>query len=117
MLMIFFLQGTRMEERLDDAINVLRNHAESQIGLSLLGPEYSSDLTAPPPLHSASHPAGLFIIGHLRYLTKLHNLNKFWFILIGRLHPGVVPSAHHIQSQPVTDVPVKIERLHTANSS
>lgn len=27
------LQGTRMEERLDDAINVLRNHAESQLGL------------------------------------------------------------------------------------
>nr|CAH7726181.1 unnamed protein product [Callosobruchus chinensis] len=25
--------GTRMEERLDDAINVLRNHAESQLGL------------------------------------------------------------------------------------
>ncbi|XP_077292562.1 transcription factor daughterless isoform X17 [Arctopsyche grandis] len=49
--------GTRMEERLDDAINVLRNHAESQIGLSLLGAEYSPDLTAPPPLHSAPHPA------------------------------------------------------------
>lgn len=29
----FVLQGTRMEERLDDAINVLRNHAESQLGL------------------------------------------------------------------------------------
>ncbi|XP_077292546.1 transcription factor daughterless isoform X3 [Arctopsyche grandis] len=83
--------GTRMEERLDDAINVLRNHAESQIGLSLLGAEYSPDLTAPPPLHSAPHPAG-------------------------RLHPGVVPSAHHLQSQSVTDVPVKIERLHSANS-
>jgi len=26
-------QGSRMEERLDDAINVLRNHAESQLGL------------------------------------------------------------------------------------
>lgn len=53
-----------MEERLDDAINVLRNHAESQIGLSLLGTEYSSDLTAPPPLHSAPHPAGKSIIDH-----------------------------------------------------
>lgn len=27
-----------MEERLDDAINVLRNHAESQIGLGQLPP-------------------------------------------------------------------------------
>ena len=32
-----------MEERLDDAINVLRNHAESQIGLHLgpVGPHGS----------------------------------------------------------------------------
>ncbi|XP_050077306.1 protein daughterless isoform X7 [Anopheles maculipalpis] len=29
------LQGSRMEERLDDAINILRNHCEPQVGVSL----------------------------------------------------------------------------------
>lgn len=50
---ILLVQGTRMEERLDDAINVLRNHAESQLGLHLgpVGPHgaiYSH--TSPPQL-------------------------------------------------------------------
>lgn len=31
-LFSLFVQGTRMEERLDDALNVLRNHCEPQIG-------------------------------------------------------------------------------------
>lgn len=35
---IAIFQGTRMEERLDDAINVLRNHAEPQITLGQLPP-------------------------------------------------------------------------------
>lgn len=45
-----------MEERLDDAINVLRNHAESQLGLvgqlpNNLAPHQMTQLgyTAPPP--------------------------------------------------------------------
>ncbi|XP_045483220.1 protein daughterless-like isoform X11 [Harmonia axyridis] len=42
--------GTRMEERLDDAINVLRNHAESQLGLGQLPPNFSSLGYAVPPL-------------------------------------------------------------------
>nr|XP_012139557.1 PREDICTED: transcription factor 12 isoform X6 [Megachile rotundata] len=56
------VQGTRMEERLDDAINVLRNHAESQLGLHLgpvgpHGPIYSH--TSPPQLDhlTSPHPA------------------------------------------------------------
>ncbi|CAL7941368.1 unnamed protein product [Xylocopa violacea] len=55
-------EGTRMEERLDDAINVLRNHAESQLGLHLgpvgpHGPIYSH--TSPPQLDhlTSPHPA------------------------------------------------------------
>lgn len=42
-----------MEERLDDAINVLRNHAESQLGLHLgsVGPHGSIySHTSPPQL-------------------------------------------------------------------
>lgn len=44
-----------MEERLDDAINVLRNHAESQLGLGQLPPnlaphQLSSLGYAVPPL-------------------------------------------------------------------
>lgn len=52
---VILLQGTRMEERLDDAINVLRNHAESQLGLGQLPPNLGpSQMTtlgyaAPPP--------------------------------------------------------------------
>lgn len=52
----FVLKGTRMEERLDDAINVLRNHAESQIGLGQLPNSLAqhqmtqlAGYTAPPP--------------------------------------------------------------------
>ncbi|XP_066601364.1 protein daughterless-like isoform X3 [Prorops nasuta] len=56
------LQGTRMEERLDDAINVLRNHAESQIALHLgpVGPHGSIySHTSPPQLDhlTSPHPA------------------------------------------------------------
>ncbi|XP_055633579.1 protein daughterless isoform X5 [Toxorhynchites rutilus septentrionalis] len=40
--------GTRMEERLDDAINILRNHCEPQVGVSL------SSLDASSPYGSAS---------------------------------------------------------------
>ena len=50
---ILLVQGTRMEERLDDAINVLRNHAESQLGLHLgpVGPHGSIySHTSPPQL-------------------------------------------------------------------
>ncbi|XP_065168432.1 protein daughterless isoform X2 [Atheta coriaria] len=49
------LQGTRMEERLDDAINILKNHAESQINMGQLPPTLTgTQMTslggyAPPP--------------------------------------------------------------------
>lgn len=52
--------GTRMEERLDDAINVLRNHAESQLtmaGTSGAGPfttEKLPSLDGSYPLHDSS---------------------------------------------------------------
>lgn len=41
-------QGTRMEESLDDALNILRNHCEPQVGVSL------SSLDASSPYGSAS---------------------------------------------------------------
>lgn len=34
-LFLVYLQGTRMEERLDDALNVLRNHCEPQLGIQM----------------------------------------------------------------------------------
>ncbi|XP_053693072.1 protein daughterless isoform X2 [Sabethes cyaneus] len=54
--------GTRMEERLDDAINILRNHCEPQVGVSL------SSLDGSSPYGSASGAgiggsAGSSIIG------------------------------------------------------
>lgn len=50
----FLLQGTRMEERLDDAINVLRNHAENQA--ASLHPLASSTT---PGLLPQSHSNGI----------------------------------------------------------
>ncbi|XP_034951866.1 protein daughterless isoform X15 [Chelonus insularis] len=87
--------GSRMEERLDDAINVLRNHAESQLGLHLgpVGPHgglYSH--TSPSQLdHLASpHPA----------VTVAQPQGSY---------PGLAPT-------PDTDGSIKIERLPVSNA-
>ncbi|XP_018350688.1 PREDICTED: protein daughterless isoform X11 [Trachymyrmex septentrionalis] len=87
--------GARMEERLDDAINVLRNHAESQVALHLgpVGPHggiYSH--TSPPQLeHLASpHPA----------VTVTQPQGSY---------PGLTPT-------PDTDGSIKIERLPVTNA-
>ncbi|XP_018046924.1 PREDICTED: transcription factor 12-like isoform X1 [Atta colombica] len=89
------VQGARMEERLDDAINVLRNHAESQVALHLgpVGPHggiYSH--TSPPQLeHLASpHPA----------VTVTQSQGSY---------PGLTPT-------PDTDGSIKIERLPVTNA-
>ncbi|XP_023288308.1 transcription factor 12 isoform X4 [Orussus abietinus] len=89
------VQGTRMEERLDDAINVLRNHAESQLGLHLgpvgpHGPMYSH--TSPPQLDhlTSPHPA----------VTVAQPQGTY---------PGLAPT-------PDTDGSIKIERLPVANA-
>ncbi|KAG5329788.1 DA protein, partial [Acromyrmex charruanus] len=88
-------EGARMEERLDDAINVLRNHAESQVALHLgpVGPHggiYSH--TSPPQLeHLASpHPA----------ITVTQPQGSY---------PGLTPT-------PDTDGSIKIERLPVTNA-
>ncbi|XP_044591163.1 protein daughterless isoform X8 [Cotesia glomerata] len=90
------VQGSRMEERLDDAINVLRNHAESQLGLHLgpVGPHgglYSH--TSPSQLdHLASpHPA----------VTVAQPQGTY---------PGLAPT-------PDTDGSIKIERLPVSNAT
>ncbi|XP_029670772.1 protein daughterless-like isoform X1 [Formica exsecta] len=89
------VQGTRMEERLDDAINVLRNHAESQVGLHLgpVGPHggiYSH--TSPPQLDhlTSPHPA----------VTVTQPQGSY---------PGLTPT-------PDTDGSIKIERLPVTNA-
>ncbi|XP_044591160.1 transcription factor 12 isoform X6 [Cotesia glomerata] len=89
-------EGSRMEERLDDAINVLRNHAESQLGLHLgpVGPHgglYSH--TSPSQLdHLASpHPA----------VTVAQPQGTY---------PGLAPT-------PDTDGSIKIERLPVSNAT
>ncbi|XP_020281296.1 transcription factor 12 isoform X4 [Pseudomyrmex gracilis] len=88
-------QGTRMEERLDDAINVLRNHAESQVALHLgpVGPHggiYSH--TSPPQLDhlTSPHPA----------VTVTQPQGSY---------PGLTPT-------PDTDGSIKIERLPVTNA-
>ncbi|XP_028046776.1 protein daughterless isoform X10 [Monomorium pharaonis] len=89
------VQGTRMEERLDDAINVLRNHAESQVALHLgpVGPHggiYSH--TSPPQLDhlTSPHPA----------VTVTQPQGSY---------PGLTPT-------PDTDGSIKIERLSVTNA-
>ncbi|XP_046423180.1 transcription factor 12 isoform X4 [Neodiprion fabricii] len=89
------VQGTRMEERLDDAINVLRNHAESQLGLHLapVGPHASLySHTSPPQLDhlTSPHPA----------VTVAQPQGSY---------PGLT-------STPDTDGSIKIERLPVSNA-
>ncbi|XP_060827345.1 protein daughterless isoform X12 [Bombus pascuorum] len=88
-------KGTRMEERLDDAINVLRNHAESQLGLHLgpvapHGSIYSH--TSPPQLDhlTSPHPA----------VTVTQPQGSY---------SGLTPT-------PDTDGSIKIERLPVTNA-
>ncbi|KAG7210040.1 hypothetical protein KM043_011618 [Ampulex compressa] len=88
-------EGTRMEERLDDAINVLRNHAESQLGLHLgpVGPHGSLySHTSPPQLDhlTSPHPA----------VTVSQPQGSY---------PGLTPT-------PDTDGSIKIERLPVTNA-
>ncbi|XP_057322841.1 protein daughterless isoform X8 [Microplitis mediator] len=90
------VQGSRMEERLDDAINVLRNHAESQLSLHLgpVGPHgglYShtspsqlDHLSSPHPAVTVAQPQGTY--------------------------PGLAPT-------PDTDGSIKIERLPVSNAT
>ncbi|EFN82122.1 Protein daughterless [Harpegnathos saltator] len=87
--------GTRMEERLDDAINVLRNHAESQLGLHLgpVGPHgaiYSH--TSPPQLDHLTSPHSAVTV------TQPQGS-----------YPGLTPT-------PDTDGSIKIERLPVTNA-
>ncbi|XP_053997218.1 transcription factor 12 isoform X9 [Hylaeus anthracinus] len=89
------VQGTRMEERLDDAINVLRNHAESQLGLHIgpVGPHGSIYAhTSPPQLDhlTSPHPA----------VTVAQPQGSY---------PGLTPT-------PDTDGSIKIERLPVTNA-
>ncbi|XP_025200539.1 transcription factor 12 isoform X2 [Melanaphis sacchari] len=79
--------GSRMEERLDDAINVLRNHAESQ-ALSLAGVQ-----------HSAS---GIVPLYH-QHLGSPHSATAT---------VGAVPNTYQTLSAcQDSDGPIKIERL------
>ncbi|XP_024883980.1 protein daughterless isoform X12 [Temnothorax curvispinosus] len=87
--------GTRMEERLDDAINVLRNHAESQVALHLgpVGPHggiYSH--TSPPQLDHLTSPHSAVTV------TQPQGS-----------YPGLTPT-------PDTDGSIKIERLPVTNA-
>ncbi|XP_014472195.1 PREDICTED: protein daughterless isoform X3 [Dinoponera quadriceps] len=89
------VQGTRMEERLDDAINVLRNHAESQLGLHLgpVGPHgaiYSH--TSPPQLDHLTSPHSAVTVAQPQ-----------------GSYPGLTPT-------PDTDGSIKIERLSVTNA-
>lgn len=119
-----------MEERLDDAINVLRNHAESQVGLHLgpVGPHggiYSH--TSPPqldhlvrildncPKTNIETSSSL----SLSVLTAIHNV---WCIFQTSPHPAVTvtqPQGSYpgLTPTPDTDGSIKIERLPVTNAS
>ncbi|XP_050527700.1 protein daughterless isoform X7 [Daktulosphaira vitifoliae] len=79
--------GSRMEERLDDAINVLRNHAESQ-ALSLAGVQHSA--------------AGIVPLYH-QHIGSPHS---------AATSVGGIPNTYQTLSTcPDSDGPIKIERL------
>lgn len=63
------LQGTRMEERLDDAINVLRNHAESQaLGLHAIAASSAAVAAAAAAANLQTHSNGL--LGSYHHTTQ-----------------------------------------------
>nr|CAD7604854.1 unnamed protein product [Timema genevievae] len=100
------MQGTRMEERLDDAINVLRNHAESQLresqGLTLHGlqPSHSNGLLGPSYHHP--HTASGLVDPHM---TSPHPGTPGSTVgAPPSSYPGLTPTSD-------TDGPIKIERL------
>lgn len=89
MLITFLrLQGTRMEERLDDAINVLRSHCEPQMNLPL-----------------GMEAAGLS--GHSSFVPSQAPQNQT---------PGTSLNQDSSASLPL-DIPVKVERTSVPSAS
>lgn len=80
-----------MEERLDDAINVLRNHAESQLGLTFN--EYA-DLGVPPPtIHTPTQNTGiLFLLIAVELDESNQNSKKLHAILTLKFPLFCVPA-------------------------
>lgn len=124
---ILLVQGTRMEERLDDAINVLRNHAESQLGLHLgpVGPHGSIySHTSPPQL---DHLVRVFSLLSDRMEMIGDRFIFFSFLSLFPFaqtspHPAVTvtqPQGSYsgLTPTPDTDGSIKIERLPVTNAS
>jgi len=114
-----------MEERLDDAINVLRNHAESQVALHLgpVGPHggiYSH--TSPPQLEhlvristnrSSERLRAISVHSVLCYALCLFQASPHPAVTVAQpqgSYPGLTPT-------PDTDGSIKIERLPVSNAS
>lgn len=120
---VLLVQGTRMEERLDDAINVLRNHAESQLGLHLgpVGPHGSIySHTSPPQL---DHLVRIFVC---RATAGRQTMLIFIFLSLFSVQTSPHPAVTVTQPQgsysgltptPDTDGSIKIERLPVTNAS
>lgn len=106
-----------MEERLDDAINVLRNHAESQVALHLgpVGPHggiYSH--TSPPQLEHLVRISYNCDLSHVSYaVPRLFQTSPHPAVTVTQpqgSYPGLTPT-------PDTDGSIKIERLPVSNAS
>lgn len=123
-----------MEERLDDAINVLRNHAESQVALHLgpVGPHggiYSH--TSPPQLEhlvriwtiaQSDCPAYNYNIVFFAIHLSPSRLSLSLTLLQASPHPAVTvtqPQGSYpgLTPTPDTDGSIKIERLPVSNAS
>lgn len=68
-----------MEERLDDAINVLRNHAESQLVLGQLPPNLGPQMTS---LGYAAPPADPHLPDPVKVERATYNTSKILFIYL-----------------------------------
>ncbi|PNF29268.1 hypothetical protein B7P43_G10468, partial [Cryptotermes secundus] len=106
-------EGTRMEERLDDAINVLRNHAESQaLGLHAIAASSAAVAAAAAAANLQTHSNGL--LGSYHHTTQ-PTLDSH----LASPHPGTPgstvgapPTSYPgLAPTPDTDGPIKIERL------
>lgn len=115
-----------MEERLDDAINVLRNHAESQLGLHLspVGPHGSIySHTSPPQLdHLVRFLFFHRVLSYFVYFYGEIDVNDVVCRLQTSPHPAVTvtqPQGSYsgLTPTPDTDGSIKIERLPVTNAS
>ncbi|XP_011190242.1 protein daughterless [Zeugodacus cucurbitae] len=108
-------QGARMEERLDDALNVLRNHCEpellSGVGAALSALDNMDGLSSFVPTSPPSH-----MVGGVGSTSGVSNLHSPHDVLAGN-GPTLDSVGGGLNGSQSTGPQIKMERTSTATSS